>query len=164
MSNTLVATTVMQLLANWAAWYGGEPAGAGFEKAIEMLDKMEAPAITSGYAITIAFGCIIDLVRSVSSLVTVPVTVGDAAAGPDAVPPEELAARVHVVQPATWDEYAAHGASKRASLAPDPRHSARTTSRSTCAAWRVRQGACLSGSQAQQTRKSCTLCRMRYVG
>ena len=33
----IVRSTVMQLLANWAAWYCGEPACAGFEGGCEML-------------------------------------------------------------------------------------------------------------------------------
>ena len=33
----IVRSTVMQLLANWAAWYSGEPACAGFEGGCEML-------------------------------------------------------------------------------------------------------------------------------
>jgi kinesin family member C2/C3 len=35
----LVRTTTMQLLANWAQWYGSQPACAGFEKALEMLEN-----------------------------------------------------------------------------------------------------------------------------
>ena len=35
----LVRTTVMQLMSNWKAWYGLQPACDGFEKACEMLDN-----------------------------------------------------------------------------------------------------------------------------
>lgn len=39
---------------------------------IEMLEKPEAPAITDSYGVSVAFGCLLDTIKSISSLVTVP--------------------------------------------------------------------------------------------
>lgn len=39
---------------------------------LEMLDKTDAPTISESYTVSVAFACVLDTVKSVSSLVTVP--------------------------------------------------------------------------------------------
>lgn len=42
---------------------------------LEMLDKMEPPAIPDGYGISIAYACLLDIVRSISLAIEGPSTV-----------------------------------------------------------------------------------------
>lgn len=42
---------------------------------LEMLDKMEPPAVLDGYGISIAYACLLDIVRSISLAIEGPSTV-----------------------------------------------------------------------------------------
>lgn len=42
---------------------------------LEMLDKVEPPAVADGFGISLAYGCLVDIVRSVSLAVLGPTMV-----------------------------------------------------------------------------------------
>jgi hypothetical protein len=42
---------------------------------LEMLDKMEPPSIPDGYGISVAYACLLDIVRSISLSIQGPSTV-----------------------------------------------------------------------------------------
>jgi hypothetical protein len=44
---------------------------------LEMLDKMEPPAIPEGYGISVAYACLLDIVRSISLAIQGPSTLGE---------------------------------------------------------------------------------------
>lgn len=49
-----------------------------FNFSLEMLDKMEPPGIPDGYGISIAYACLLDIVRSISLAIQGPSTVSGA--------------------------------------------------------------------------------------
>jgi hypothetical protein len=46
-----------------------------FIHSLEMLDKMEPPSIPDGYGISVAYACLLDIVRSISLSIQGPSTV-----------------------------------------------------------------------------------------
>ena len=68
----------------------GAPAVAGKAMFIEMLDKVDIPSITDTYGVSVAFACLLDCVKSMSSFITIPVpsAATAAVAAPPAPPPD----------------------------------------------------------------------------
>lgn len=57
---------------------------------LEMLDKNESPAATESHAVAVAFGCLLDITKSISSLIQMP-PAGAGASAADAGPDDESA-------------------------------------------------------------------------
>ncbi|XP_039437762.1 protein MON2 homolog [Culex pipiens pallens] len=53
------------------------PSGQSKSTFLEMLDKMEPPAIPDGYGISVAYACLLDIVRSISLSIQGPSQIGD---------------------------------------------------------------------------------------
>jgi len=62
------------------------------ECSLEMIDKVEAPAVVDGYGLSVAFVCMLDVVKSIESLVQpVAESTASSTSGPD-VPSSGLTA------------------------------------------------------------------------
>ncbi|XP_037044984.1 protein MON2 homolog isoform X3 [Bradysia coprophila] len=61
----------------WLPLVATFPIGQSKSTYVEMLDKMEPPTIPDGYGISIAYACLLDIVRSISLAIEGPSTLGE---------------------------------------------------------------------------------------